>query len=234
MSLSTSLAARNYAAFRETRHGRAARAVTNEDEATPITKLVTATGDTTILASQGAAAHYAIKGFQYSNNGAAGTVVSLKAGDGDSRFTAVLADDGSFTKNLSGEYWVMPNGKAIIANLPAGGSVYVTVEYEVEGEPGEEAGMLSDALVITESLATAFGDFDVLTDAQAIAEANAKVAKSIRSDSMAIVESLALTVADRSEVHSDTLAIAESVGNKTTLSLSDSITFVAALSVSFP
>ena len=222
MAMPNGLRAREYAKFRETRHGRTAVGQTNEDEATPATVLATDSGDTEILPAAGAGENYVIKGFHISNAGSSKITVALKTDtDAPKQFTTCLpADGGSIDKNLIGRYWRLPLNAPLYINLSADGEVYVTIEYEGGEEPGPEGIAVTDSQSIAESVAKAVTK-PALTDSQTITEALAKDAGKVQADSMGVAESLLIT-GDRSKALEDTLSIAESLANGITLSLSDS------------
>jgi len=228
MALPRSLGAREYGKFRPTRHGEVAVGVTNEDEADPITLNVTASGDTEIIPTPGAGENIVVKGFHFSNAGASKITVSLKAGSGgQEKFsTCLVADGGSFDKNLIGRYWRLPLNKSLVVVLSGAGDVLVTIETEGGTEPAQEAATLTDALVITEALATETGK--QVTDAQSITVAlTKKAAGAGKSEALPIAEQLAnvttLTL-------SDTLSIAESEIEEAGVGgLADSIAIVESL-----
>jgi len=231
MSLSKGLGAREYGKFRDTRHGETVVGVTNEDEATVETLLVTASGDTEILPAPGSTEYTILKGFQFSNNGSKITV-SLKAGDdGKEKFkTTLLANGGSLDVNLIGRYWRLPINKPLIVVLSGAGEVHVTVEYEGLDEPAQESVELSDTLSIAEApvkdVATPLADAITFAEAMATAEAD----KHTFSDSMTIAEDLAYTESKEIAL-SDAVPLTESVGNATTTELSESDTLSISESV---
>ena len=205
--LSNARGAREYAKFRPTRHGLTAVAYTNEDEATIETLEVLTSGNKQIIPAQGETSNLVIKGFHFSNADSSTNIVSLRAGgSGKKLFTTMLAaSGGNLDKNLVGRYWRLPLNKSLVVNTSGAGDVWVTIEYEVDSEPAEEAVTPTDALVITEGI-TKFVVTKAAVDSQSIAEA---------ITGKAIVVAL-----------SDVLPIAESLANATTLSLSDAVIIV--------
>jgi len=233
MPFPNGLRAREYAKFRGTKHNETAMAMVNEDEAIPITLRVTTSGNTDLIPSPGADDALTIKGFHFSNNNSSKVTVSLRAGSGAPlKFSTVLAaNGGNLDKNLNGRYWRLPLGAELFVNLSGTSDVYVTVEYESSAQPGEEALYLDDSISMTETLAK-----DVTTpavaDSQSIAEANAKDVATPLVDSIDISEGLVAT-GDRSKALSDSVAIAETLGNSTTLALNDAQTIVASIAVTY-
>ena len=228
VDLPNSLGARHYGSYRLTRHGEVAVAMTNEDEATPITLIVTASGDTEILPAPGAGNYLTIKGFHFSNNHSSKVTVSLKAGTGgENKFSAILAaNGGSFDKNLIGRYWRLPINKPLVVNLSGASDVYVTIEYEGLEEPGQEAVTPTDAITFAESLIINTGK--KATDAQAITVALSKKAYGLgKSES----EPLASAVANLTTLSlSDNETIVESeIESPTKPALTDSITFAEGI-----
>jgi hypothetical protein len=232
MSLPNGLRTRQYGSYRATRHGETALGVTNEDEATIQTLLVTASGDTEILPTPGSTEYTIVKGFHFSNNGSKITV-SLKAGaDGKEKFTTtLLANGGSFDVNLIGRYWRLPINKPLIVVLSGAGTVYVTVEYEGLEEPAQEAVELSDAIVLTEALVSdvglTVGDAQVLTNADALANE----VSSVLTDAQTLTDSEIVYTESKVIALSDAVPLTESVGNSTTTELSESDTLVITESV---
>ena len=231
MALPNSKGAREYGRFRETRHGKTAVAIVNDDEATPISVNVTESGDTEIISNPGASENLVIKGFHFSNRDSAAITVLLKAGDdGVEKFeTNLAASGGTFDKNLVGRYWRLPLNKPLVINLSADGDVLVSVEYEGEAEPAQEAVTPSESVDIAEALTVDFG-LNV-TDAVTFADAEIEAPGLVLSDSLEITESLLIT-GDRTEPLSETLSIAEAVANKLTLSLSDAQSIAEGLEYS--
>ena len=232
MPLPNGLGARRYASYRPTRHGDVALAVTNEDEATHKAQNITASGNTEILVAPSATENIVVKGLSYSNVDSSVITVSLRAGvDGPEKFKFNLAvSGGSIDLNLIGRYWRLPLGKSLVAVLSAAGDVLVNVQYEAEGEPGQESVILTDTISITE--ATAKTVSDVLVDAQTFAEALAKDVATPLSDEITFAEAQTRT-GDRTEDLSDSVPIAETVANQTTLSLSDAQTIAASIEITY-
>jgi hypothetical protein len=232
MAMPHGLKAREYAKYRLTRNGEVAVGVTNEDEANIETLEVTASGDTLILPSPGSTEYLTIKGFHFSNDGAKVTV-GLRAGTGGKEkfSTTLIANGGNFDKNLIGRYWRLPINKALYVVLSGAGTVLVTVEYEGMEEPGPESAELTDALVITEALATdvssVLGDAQVLTNADALAIE----ASHVLADAQALTDSGIVYTESKVIALGDAVGIAESVGNQTTTELAESDTLVITESV---
>lgn len=233
MALPTSKGAREYGRFRPTRHGEIAVAVTNEDEAEPLTLEVTASGDTELIPSPGVGENIIVKGFHFSNEGATKIVASLKAGTGGKKkFSACLAaNGGSFDKNLVGRYWRLPLNTALVANLGAAGTVHFTVETEAGVEPAQEAATLTDSLAISESITKKAVEL-VISDAITFAEGEIEAPALNLADSLSIAESLLIT-GDRSKALADVLPIAEAVANALTLSLSDAQSLAASIEITY-
>jgi len=232
MPLPNGLGARRYASYRPTRHGDVALAVTNEDEATHKAQNITESGNTEILVAPSATENIVVKGLSYSNVDSSVITVSLRAGvDGPEKFKFNLAvSGGSIDLNLIGRYWRLPLGKSLVAVLSAAGDVLVNVQYESEDEPGEESVILTDTISITE--ATAKTVSDVLADTQTFAEALAKDVATPLSDEITFAEAQTRT-GDRTEDLSDSVPIAETVANQTTLSLSDAQTIAASIEITY-
>ena len=232
MALPSSLGARQYGKFRETRHGRIVVGTTNEDEATILSDVLSASGDNEVIAAPVSGNNLVIKGFHLSNRNSSGITVSLKAGsDGVEKFPVYLAaSGGNFDKNLVGRYWRLPLGKPLIVNLSADGDVLITIEYEGEAEPGQEAVTPSDSLSIAEAITKKAVKL-AKTDAQSISVSLDKVAVTLgKSESLPISEALANSATLRL---SDSLVIAESEIEGTGVrGLADSITFSEELTLS--
>ena len=222
MALPEGKGAREWGRFRETRHGDTAVAVVNDDEATPISVNVTKSGDNEIISSLGASENLVIKGFHFSNRDSSAITVLLKAGeDGVEKFeTNLPASGGNFDKNLVGRYWRLPLGKPLIINLSANGDVLVSVEYEGEEEPAEEAVTPSDSLAIAEALMIETSK--ILADSVTFTDSEIEAPGLNLDDAIDIVDSGLTITGDRTKPLEDTLPIAEQLANQITLSLNDS------------
>ncbi len=233
MALPEGKGAREYGRFRETRHGDTAVAIVNDDEATPISVNVTKSGDTEIISSPGEDRNLVIKGFHFSNRDSTVITVLLKAGDdGVEKFEINLAvSGGNFDKNLVGRYWRLPLGKPLVVNLSADGDVLVSVEYEGEAEPGQEAITPSESVDISESLAVDIG-LNV-TDAITFAEGEIEAPGLNLADSIGIADEPVYMTGDRSKALSDSLPIAGAVANQLTLSLSDAVSLAASIEITY-
>jgi hypothetical protein len=170
MTLPNGKGAREYSKFRETRHGLVAIGTTNEDEATPISRVVYDSGDTELIASPGATNYIVVKGFHFTNSDSSVNTVHLKAGTGGQNLfsTTLVASGGNFDVNLLGRYWRMPIDKALVINLDSAGEIGVTIEYELAVEPAQEAVTPTDSITFAESLAKEITHS--LDDSQSIAE----------------------------------------------------------------
>lgn len=231
MSLPEGLGARRWGSYRETRHGRIAQAVTNEDEATPVTDVLSDSGDNEFIQSPGATEKTVIKGFQISNRDSSGITIGLKAGtDGSPKFEVYLAAYETFDKNLIGRYWRLPISKPLIVNLSGDGDVLVTVEIEAGSEPGLEAVDLSDSQSMSEELVKDIAT--PLSDSQSIAEALAKDESTTLSDSQSISEEQVRT-GDRSKALTDEQSIAESNAKTASSVLADSETIAEDSSINY-
>jgi hypothetical protein len=221
------LGAREYGKFRQTLHGQVGVGVVNLDEALNITLEVTESGDTEILPAPGETRYLTVKGFHFSNVDGSTITVCLKAGDGDQeRFNVMLpASGGNFDKNLNGRNWRLPINKPLLVNLSAAGDVLVTIEYEGIGEPGEEAVYLTDTQAITEALIKE--ENKIISDTQSISEANVKDVTTEKTDVISINEDADNVVAAELAM-TDSVAVAETVGNGITLALSDDISISEA------
>lgn len=230
---SNSRGAREYAKFRPTKHGRTAVAIINDDEATLETLEVTASGNTEMLETPGETANLVVKGFHCSNADSSTVIVSLRAGTGGKKYftTMLAANGGNFDKPLVGRYWRLPLDKPLVVNLSGASDVWVTVEYEVEGEPAQEAATLTETLAITEGI-TKISVTKAVTDSQSIAETLGHEFALSLEDSISVSESLVIT-GDRSKALEDTLSIGESLANGATLSLSDSESLAASISIQY-
>jgi hypothetical protein len=155
MTLPKGKGAREYSKFRETRNGLTAVGVTNEDEAIPVSKIVNNSGDTELIASPGADNYIVVKGFHFTNSDSSVNTVHLKAGtSGKNLFSTTLAaNGGNFDVNLLGRYWRLPINKALVINLESAGKIGVTIEYELELEPGQETVSLTDSFSLAEAVA---------------------------------------------------------------------------------
>jgi len=232
--LPKSLSTRQYSSYRQGKNGEVALATINESEANIETLEVTASGDTQILPTPGATDYLTIKGFHFSNDGAAKVTVSLKAGAGaKEKFSTVLAaNGGNLDINLIGRYWKLPINKPLLVNLSGAGNVLVTVEYEGMDEPGPESLELTDALVMTEALVEKTEFNSAVTDAQVLSEAVAKdVVKPALTDSMSSITESNVRTGDRYLTLGDSIPITENLGNSTTTELSEADALVITESV---
>lgn len=208
MTLPSGRGAREYGKFRETRRGKTAIAVINEDEARVETFNITASGNTKLLSCLTGEDSIRIMGVTISNADNSTVLVSLRGGSsGDKKFTNSLGQNKRFHLNLHGRYWRLPVGEDLYINTDGSTDLYVTIQYLDKGEAEEEQA-LTDSQSIAESLA--IKPSTALTDSQSIAEGidKADVVKG-NSDSLEPTESL--TVSNFVKDLTDSESIAESV-----------------------
>jgi len=99
----------------------------------PITQNVTASGDTTLVASAGAELSIIVTNVWLSNADAASILVSLReGGGGQDRWKGTLAASGGGYVAAFHPAWKLPPGTALVVNLGATGNVDANVQFHRE------------------------------------------------------------------------------------------------------
>lgn len=234
-----------YGKFRRNRQGEPVIAVSNEDEIKVKTITITDSGNTALVPAESGKS-IRVKGFIFSREGGSAVAVSLREDtDGDLKYTTYLYADGDYISKDFTHVWMLNSNKPLYAYASGSCNVHVTVEYEGPSESVAEGETLSDSIIIQERLVTDVGvnvrdSLDiaeaeiegtgkVVTDAQTITETTAHVWAILNElvDTVEIVPEViapAIVPEVESQSLSDSIVIAEGVGNGVTLRLSDSIT----------